>query len=313
MREMVFNTASAVALNVERSLLTNWLTDTVIGMSQLFSKRIVGNALRIDRSLLEIECLTGYTLDKVVQQLRISGHREEYLFFVRLATKVPLLHEVDADLISRFYGCEGQKLPDIFSKPLVFCAISDGIAVGFPSGSIWDNDRCVVEFRELTSDETICDMSEEIDQLSRSKYAIAIVKRHLSRIQACTDPSDFWKNRKKLFPDLFFGPDVEANLRSCAAHIGTIRGKLVALNRSAREWRESDRTCPKWLTRVSPESQQRMNNEDFRNSRKFHSYKGGQEIFEWHARYGDGGRIHFRFDHVQREIEVGYIGPHLPP
>ena len=38
---------------------------------------------------------------------------------------------------------------------------------------------------------------------------------------------------------------------------------------------------------------------------------GTRETFEWHARFGDG-RIHLRFDPQSREVEIGYIGPHLP-
>lgn len=35
-------------------------------------------------------------------------------------------------------------------------------------------------------------------------------------------------------------------------------------------------------------------------------------IFEWHARFGSGGRIHLRFDASIREVEIGYVGRHLP-
>ena len=55
-----------------------------------------------------------------------------------------------------------------------------------------------------------------------------------------------------------------------------------------------------------------MKNRFFREARMFQSHRGTREIFEWHARFGDGGRIHLRFDPPSKEVEIGYIGPHLP-
>jgi hypothetical protein len=42
------------------------------------------------------------------------------------------------------------------------------------------------------------------------------------------------------------------------------------------------------------------------------SSQGTQKLFEWHARFGSSGRIHLRFDPSSYEVEIGYIGPHLP-
>ena len=45
---------------------------------------------------------------------------------------------------------------------------------------------------------------------------------------------------------------------------------------------------------------------------RFSSCKGSNELFMWYARYGNSGRIHLRFDASTYEVEIGYIGPHLP-
>lgn len=312
MREMVFNHASATALEVERPVVSEWFRDTVQGMALLVFQEVVDSSLRMARGLNEIECLPGYSLGNAAQSLREFGHRDEYLFFVKLATKIPLLAGVREELAERFRGCQGRTLPDVDGAPLVLCGISDGISVGLPSDPIWDQDCIPVEFQELLDDGTIEDVSEEVDQLSRCLHATPIRERHLARIQAGVDPLSLWENRDAVFPDLTFGPDVEDDLKKIAAFMGTVVGKLAALDQSAREWREKGGPAPAWRTLVSPETPQRMNNEKSRKARTFRSHRGSREIFEWHARYGDGGRIHLRFDPGEREVEIGYIGPKLP-
>ena len=47
-------------------------------------------------------------------------------------------------------------------------------------------------------------------------------------------------------------------------------------------------------------------------ARRFKSVNGEPMLFAWHARFGRGARIHLRFDARTRQIEIGYIGVHLP-
>lgn len=289
-----------------------WCRDAAHGMAQLVLQHVVDNSLRMARSLHEIECLPGYSLGRAVQSLQEFGHRDEYLFFVKLVTKFPLLAELQEELVERFRGCQGRTLSGIDGTPLVLCAITDGISVGLPSEPLWDDDHVAVDFQEILADGTIEDVSEEVDQLSRSLHARSIRERDLSRIQAGVDPSNLWENRGSMFPDLTFGPRVEDDLKRIAGLTGTVLRKLAALDQSAREWRENGGPAPVWRTYVSPEPPQKMSNTKFRNSRTFRSHRGSQEVFEWHARYGDHGRIHLRFDPDEHEVEVGYIGPHLP-
>ena len=121
-----------------------------------------------------------------------------------------------------------------------------------------------------------------------------------------------WQNRSVAFPHLYFGPGVETNLRHAAGHLTVIIGKLAELDRSAEEWRQVGGAAPPWKTKVTPESDKVRNDRKLWNARRFRTVEGNYEIFEWHARYGGGGRIHVRFEPNSRNIEVGYIGPHLP-
>ena len=312
MREMILNHASLLAPGSDRSSISAWLGDVAAGMGQLVADRVVQKSLRMSQGINETWCLPDYSLWDAFNGLRESGFRDEYLLLVRLATKVPLLSETDEDVKDRFRACEEQTLPQGDGEPLVFCAIVDGIAIGFPSQPAWDRDRMTVSFNELLPDESIQETTEEVDQLTRAEHAGPICERHRGRIRAGSNPVTLWENREEVFPNLVFGPGVEANLKECANQFQTIVGKLVDLDLSAGEWRVEGGPAPPWKTTVTPESKRLMANPELSQARIFLSSLGTREMFEWHARFGSGGRIHLRFDPQSREVEIGYIGPHLP-
>ena len=311
MREMVLNHASVSVPCSNSAEISTWLRDLAAGMRQLLESEVVEKSLRNARNLYDTQCLPGYSLFNAYLELRSRGYREEFRFFMGLTDRQPLLIEIDPHIGDRFLACEEQTLPVPDGEPLVLCAIADWIVIGFPSAPIWDRDRITVCFNELLPDEKVKEASEEIDQLTRSAHAGPICDRHRERLLVGNDPVTLWENRQAVFPNLAFGPDVESNLKGQAHLFSTIVGKLVALDRSAREWRDED-PAPPWKTNVTPESTLKMKNRSFQETRKFRSHRGTREIFEWHARFGDGGRIHLRFDPATKEVEVGYIGPHLP-
>ena len=52
---------------------------------------------------------------------------------------------------NRFLGCEVETLSQEEGAPLLLCAITDGIAVGFPSGD-WNRHWLTVRFTEMPDD-----------------------------------------------------------------------------------------------------------------------------------------------------------------
>ena len=313
MRELIVNHASVVTTKCDEYKILGWLRDVIRGIAFVVDHGIVENSLRMKENLYETSCgAHERTLHDLVLELQRCGYRDEYSFFIRLATKVPLLNELGEDIKDRFLACEEHTLAYGDGDPLVLCAISNGISVGFPSKDVWDKDRLEVHFSELLSDDTLKETSEEIDQLTRDVHAKQIEDRHLVRARVTSDFRDLWERRGEIFPNLVFGPDVQANLANAAAHFETIIAKLSDLDISADEWKTMRGPAPIWRTHVTPENPLAMKNKKFRDSRRFRSSHGGTRIFEWHARYGGGGRIHFRFDAKNLEIEIGYVGPHLP-
>lgn len=312
MREMVLNHASFLAPDADREVIVEWLRHVAEGMAQLVAERIVRIGLRMIRSAHETPCLEKYSLFQAYQDLRRTGYRDEYQFLVGLTVNTPLLSEIDQDVADRFLGCEGLASAAIDGEPLVLCAIAEWIAISLPSHAGWDRDQITVSFRELLPDDTFSEAFECIDNLARPDHVDPILERHRRRLLEFTDPLSLWENRHTVFPHLTFAPDVKDNLETQANLLSTIVGKLVDLDRSARDWRNQEGPTPPWRTKVSPESSRVMNNPALRDARKFLSHVGTREIFEWHARFGSGGRIHLRTISNSREIEIGYIGRHLP-
>ena len=321
MREMILNHASLAS--AARQEVPAWLTDLASGMAALVNTGIVSATLRTHRSVHEIPCPEGgASLWDAYQELRRSGSRDESVFLMSLTEKAPLLSGVATEVRDRFLACEAtaceaKTLPPEEGAPLVLCAVTDAVAVGFPSEPIWDRDRVTVAFRELLPNDTFGEADEAIDQLTRTAHAGPIAGRHARRVRSrIATPADLWSRRDKAFPHLTFGPDVEGQLGGLnPGWLTTVVNRLADLDAAAAAWQEvggAGGPAPPWTCKVTSESESVMNNGKLREARRFRSVRGERLLFEWHARFGDGGRIHFRFDAGARDVEIGYVGGHLP-
>lgn len=317
MREMALNHAAVWAPKSNRKEISEWLRDLAIGISQLIENKVVEKVLRTSQQLHETPCLRDLSLFDAIIELGRSGCPEERDFLLRLSSKTPLLHEIEEDIKDRFYACEGQDLSSEDGSPLVLCVIADGVAIGFPSAPHWDRAQVTVSFMELLPDETFEEASEEIDHLARSIHANPICERHrarhLHKILESNNPVNYlWDNRQKIFPNLIFGRDVKNHLRTSSNQLGVIVKVLADLDHSARDWKARGGPAPPWKREVKNESPGVKNDPSLRRQRRFRSHDGTPQDFFWHARFGNSGRIHLRIDPECREVEIGYIGKHLP-
>ena len=308
MREMVLNHASLESCAPVEAV--PWLLDLAAGMSALIGSGVTESCLR-----MRAPDPGGFSIHDSYQELRRRGERDPYVFLLKLSTKSPLLDGVAEGIADRFraceaLGCETKKLRPEDGEPLVLCAISDAIAVGSPSEPVWDRDQLTVRFQELLPDESFEESWERIDNLTRASHAQPILERHRTRIRrSCTNGADLWARRKQLFPHLVFGPDVEAHLDRLNVIERVIR-RLADLDASAAPWLSGP--VPDWICDVRPEGQRVMTTPKLREARRFASLTGRREVFEYHTSFGKDGRIHLRVDAAHRQVEIGYIGGHLP-
>ena len=307
---MVLNHASLASAGWRDAL--GFLPDLADGMAGLVRARAAASALRMSRSLHEIYWPEGSLFDAFRETMRQT--RDQSLFLMKLSAKAPLLSDLGQEVTDRFQMCEAKTLPRDDGAPLVLCAITDAIAVGLPSEPVWDRDRLPVDFQELLPDDTLGDAHEEIDNLTRSAHAHPIIERQRGRLRRrCSDAAGLWTERERMFPHLAFGPGVEHNLAQLNARwFRTVLNRLADLDEAAAAWRSAGGAAPSWTCKVTPESESVMNNQRLREARRFRSVGGARVLFEWHARFGSGGRIHLRFDGGTRTVEIGYVGGHLP-
>lgn len=311
MRELVLNHASLRSSDSRAAV--GFLKDIATGIAQLVRDGVTGHALRMAQEMAEITCAPGHSLWNAVQALQRAGARDEHVFLMRMAAKAPLLAGVPEDVKNRFLTCEARRYSLDDGAPLLYCALVDGIAVGFPAAPEWDRDRLVIEFDELQLDERFSDESENIDHLSRLAHAAPICERHRKRFRAGLTAREFWEKRRTAFPNLVFGLDVENQIGGgLPAPFHTIVGRLAELDEAAGTWGNAGGAMPSWKCKVTDESQRVRNDPTLRQARSFRSCSGDKELFMWHARFGSGGRIHLRFCRARWQVEIGYIGPHLP-
>ena len=143
MRELVLNDASIDAADQRTAM--DWLADIAKGMSSLVVKKVVQNTLRTSRPLQAIHYRGNNSLWEIILALKQHDLREEYLFLMSSSVKTPLTNQLAQDIKDRFLACGGRTFPSPAGNSLVLCAISDGIAVSFPSDSVWDRNLIKVE------------------------------------------------------------------------------------------------------------------------------------------------------------------------
>jgi hypothetical protein len=316
MREMILNDASGGAHTWSDAQANKALIDLAQGMATLVDGMALPKTLRLQRSMDTIQVTQSASLwDLLLAMQRAKISREEVQFWLSLAQKMPLLADLPSASIDHFYACESDASLGESAQALMLCVHQSAIAISFPSTPKWDTDSLDMPFTEIMADGSMTTASEPIDNLARSAHAPAILARHQQQNYQKNfedlNPATFWENRALVFPALFFGLDVKDHISSVGgSQFETIMRRLADLNASAAAWKSGP--APDWKTKVTPESDTVRKNPKLIGARYFRCAHGGASLYEWHARYGSGGRIHFRFDAADKSVEIGYIGPHLP-
>ena len=321
-RDLVLNHTSLTPPDTRSAI--EWISDLIEGVSgliksQIVSGKLIRTSLDSPVNLMHFQCADGSRVDNVFKLLRSNGMKEVSRRLQLLVNK-SLIEDLDPDIVEKFESCDAEGCGSISltpeeGAPLLLCALSNGIAVSFPSQELWKRDVVNVRYIEdvLLEDGNFAEYSEVVDNLSQSVHAHAILDRHRESTLDCSGPRDLWLRRRELFPHLTFGPDVEQQLNSIDNRVlSTVINQLTKLNDAVAEWRDTDSSSPKWRSKVSWESDSVMNESRWVHARTFRTNAGGTAVFEQHARYGSG-RIHFIFDQSTGSLEIGYIGPKLPP
>ncbi|OLS53761.1 hypothetical protein [Rhodovulum sulfidophilum] len=124
------------------------------------------------------------------------------------------------------------------------------------------------------------------------------------------DGEELWARRTEIFPHLLFLPRTEAHLRAFKAgeiHFASAQHALMDLEIAAARWKTEDAAMPNFLTKTTPEGEQR------RKLFHFDDLTGVQRCFDWHSRYTPGaGRVHFWCDRSSGRLTIAHVGEKVP-
>ncbi|KFE34651.1 hypothetical protein [Thioclava atlantica] len=124
------------------------------------------------------------------------------------------------------------------------------------------------------------------------------------------DGEELWARRAEIFPHLLFLPRTEAHLRALKAgeiHLASAQHALMDLEIAAARWKIKDAAMPTFLTKTTPEGEQRS------KLFYFDDLSGVQRCFDWHSRYTPGaGRIHFWCDRSSGRLTIAHVGEKVP-
>lgn len=314
MRDMIFNEASTKILTWSEQEARESLVQLASGMSTLVLSGQANKTLRLPKKLQELNVLADTSFFDLIRLMIKSDHRRDVVgYWLIMAQRTPLLVGLPQATIERFRGCEPVGQYGAMAEGILLCAHSGGVAISLPTEEEWRGSSVGINYLEIREEGNILELNATVDNLSRPEHVQEILDRLKKTPFAQLTPDNFWSHKNAAFPYLSFGQDVEAHMAALGgAQFFTIMGRLQELNESVAEWKEKKGPAPIWRSSVTPESGTTMRDENYRKLRYFRSNTGAQTMYEWHARYGSGGRIHILFEPADQSLEVGYIGAHLP-
>lgn len=312
MREFVLNEASLEAQYACASNALAALDSVVRGIAELVSAGVAGKSLRASRPLHDIAIAPGVDLWRLAQlALKNPRFKSSAILFLSISQRVPIEDGLDPDMLGRL------NLADLITPTisrataLVLCALSDRIALGFPTEPQWNIDLLKLTFILLDENANQIIESHAVDHLAQEMHAAPIVERHCANRITGQTPQSLWQNRMSLFPHLAFGLDVEDHLHKLGENVfREALQKLLELDRTAATWKSLKAGRPPYFSKVTPESLTTM--QQYGDQRVFRDMNGNPSTFELHARLHSGFRIYIRELRAEYRIQIGYIGPHLP-
>ena len=136
--------------------------------------------------------------------------------------------------------------------------------------------------------------------------------RRLARLRDELNTRSFWRMRNQVFLSLLFGLDVENQIEKFnTTLLPLLFRRLVELDERSSNWRQSETgNFPEGSTEIRGETVRTMKR--YGNDRRFRGHDGVMRTFEDHMWIDRSHRIQLIRDTIQRTVEVGYVGRHLP-
>ena len=297
--------AAALSETVE-----SWLIELSRALSILVDGDIANPTMRMGGSLTDVLVMDAVSLYDFLVNGLSGADRDSFLFLMGIAYKAPYDLDLPLEL------ADSAASYDSSSIGLLWSMIGGFIACSVPSSQRWLDNVAELDCDHLQDDGDIVRHTYRVDHISKIDHARAIVHKLEAARRLSVTSRDFWESRCELCPDLSFGLDVKDQLDGIdEADFPLIFTRFLELDSSAKEWKRTKTAVPPWRSHVTPESSSARKHPKVISSRTFRDETGVKSFFEWHARFGSGGRIHLVFDRSTTKITIGYCGQHLyqPP
>ena len=316
MREWVLNHSSIAP--ADRHDAIAWLRDLTGAMSQLYLAKVAGHSLRSFVLFSDLKCSDGSSVPDPAIAFFGARMFEEARWWQRIQTKYPAdigLHEDIKDRLRtcEATGCQPITMSPIDGAPLLLCAFIDGVALSFPSDQLWRRDELTIHYDELDDDGRIQQRSDRVDNLGDASHVPSILKRHLDEVRDVSSFTELWQNRNDAYPDLLFGQDFGAYLKRInGGLLRKVVRTLGVLNDCSNRWKRMRSAQPPdpWPRIVRSESETVRNDDALLDERIFKTHDGKRECFLLYTNITKGIRLHLRTVDPERQVEIGFIGPH---
>ncbi len=307
MREAVLNSACISSCFTNLAEATEFTADLERGFASLVRAGHLLQQLRMHSPSSEVVVAPGVSLHDVFRELCRRGP-DTGRFLMRLLAKFPIEDDVTDEELAALLELDVAGHPGCYA--LLLCWHSrDRVCATLSSEPRWRMSPL-----EITAHKH---GEPEVDRVLRPvrnffslDSANALLAEFNDELFSTIEPLDLWQRRADLFPDLDFAPSVEDDLAVLSEPVfRQALFRLQELCSASNEWRTSNAAIPKYLSKVTGESDSTM--QQFGRDRIFRSCSGKNEVFELHARLQDGHRLHLREVSATKRIEIGYVGKHL--
>ena len=288
--------------------------DDLVGTMIAATRAGVARVLRTESDIHYAQLAPGYPIAKWLNDPDDEVDRDARRYFLTLATKAPLLQDVVAE--------------DVHDKTLTFDFFqredrADGFGIAFllealplslRSDQRWEADYVEIQVQHLDDSGELVEDTVEVVHASRRDHVQLhgdwIAQRRRTRVN---DGTELWNRRGDLFPRLTFCQDIEAqlvDLRSRHQMLRPIVKRLLELDSYCRQWSAGPFDPGLLPSKASIESEATLR--QYGQERTFRCPDGEDRLFSWHVRLTPGAwRLYFFPREDNRQIVVGYVGPHL--
>ena len=263
--------------------------------------------------LVRLNSSTTISLGELAHSFYGSSDHDLASFFDSLNRSIPSEHgldEVSVNAILRL--TPEQPAPDYeltFDSVLasgldgIICAALNFTLIGLLRCELWKFDRM-----GFTSGSEVF----LFDHVAEPSHAAAISARRLDALRSGLTIPSFWSLRTRVFPNLTFGLDVQGQMKKIDTRcLSLIFIRLAELNQRTKIWRDSNSEAfPDGLSEIKGETTRTMKR--YGEDRVFRGQDGIKRTYEDHIWIDRGNRIHLILNRESKNVEVGYIGHHLP-